>query len=902
MKNTALVLILIFATVNAKAKVSVVSKTLKEATHFELSGLDEWRYDVSRGQNTVEVQIQGANPEEIQKLVGFKDKRVSKVVVTEGVNNSALVKFYLAEKMSFFDYQTDSPALLVFDIYSTEPKPKQLSKKVTVKEFVAKKEKSKRSIASMDSPNGKVQLGYQPPLLSKESNKDEEKKYNILDLADKNYKRFFLEDSEINPLGVLKSEREIQLKFPELINSVTPTIADLDSNKVEYKLEPEQNEENQMVRLMFRLYDDKNYAVALKTLKFFREKYPKSKHDETLHLFNADIYYQLWKRDGKTIDFETATSNFKEHIIRYPQSLYKDKLSYLVGVAYYNNAQHVEALNHFLSVVKEGPSSPYYWPIKMHIANCYRALKQEEFALNVLSEIENNHEPLAAQAKYSRGDVYFKVGRFSDAQKEYNDALKKYPKNTKEAANAIYNSAEINFRNKEYKTALNDFRNFLQKYPEHDYASFAMGRIAGLLEILGAKQERVLKANLETYYRYKGTPASYVSKVKINTMRAAAMKPKEVAQVIQEINAELPKDKIEDIQEYAKFNIADIYTSRKEYDAAFDIYTRFYKENINSPYLPLVKEKIFSVMTSKMNDWLNSKKEMEAIQYYLKNKDFWLKDNKRADTDYILGASFEKIHLFDDASKFYESALKKINSLNSQDEKRRQLFEYPVSTDSMNLRLAKSYYKQDDVKKAATHLELIKNEMGLTNAEQVEFNIVRAAVSEKEAKYDVALMQLKKLTDAWKGQPELLLEPYLRISKIYDLQKNTVEASVWSKKLVSLIQESKADLPEHLVKESLKYAADLEVKNGDSQRAISIYKYLIEKFAGTSTPLASAKYSLGKIYFDQNDVKGAEQVWAQLKAEKDASLWIKMAEENLAQMKWSEKLKRYVRKPAGDQK
>ncbi|MBK9292855.1 MAG: tetratricopeptide repeat protein [Oligoflexia bacterium] len=901
--NILAVLMLTFNT--AWAKVQVIHKTLKEATHFELTGLDQWRYFINRDGKTVSVNVQGVTPEELKNLENFKDKRIFKVSVETGVNNAALIKFQLREKMSFFDYQTDSPSMLVFDIFSSEPKPKKLPKKVTVKEFVSQKSKPKsklaRDLASIVSD--KIKIGYQPPILGKGgTTKDEEKQYNILDYTDKNYDRFLIADNEINPDAYLKFEQEVLLKFPAYHTKIRPTLDDLDSNKTQYHVEIEDNEENQMTRLLLRLYGDKNYAVTLKTFGFFREKFPTSKYDEILHILKADTYYNLWRKDNKNIDFESAIGLYKEHLVRYPNSPYKDKLAYLIGVAYFENKQYIEALNHFQSISKNKEAS-YYWQTKMYMAGCYKMLKQTDSALQELTEIENNYPPFAHASRFARGDVYFVANQLDKALSEYNEALKKYPKDLKNASNIYFNSAEINYLQKDYKKSLTEFRNFLKTFPDHEHASYAMGRIAKILDVLGVSQEKVLKANLETFYRYKGTPASYLSKVKINVDRAQSMKPKEALQVIGEIENEAPVKEIEDVKNYAMFKVADIYSVRKEYEKAQGILYKFVKENINSPHLNLAKSKIYHVLTSKINDLVESNKDMQAIQYYLKNKDTWLKDNQRIDSDYILGQAYEKIHLNDDAAKFYEKALSKLKQLDVSDEKRRILNELPIDEDKIHLKLAKNYFKEDNLKKASIHLDNVKFESKLNSTEKIEYNVIKATVNEKEAKYDVALVQLKKLCDFWSGKPELLIEPYYKISKIYELQKNTQEALLWSEKAIKLIGGAKFEsLNKDLVREVLKYSAELESKNKNYSKAIGIYKQIIEKFTGSDTPLASIRYSLGKLYFDQNDVRGAELVWALLKEEKDATLWLKMAQENLAQMKWSEKLKRYVRKPAGETK
>ena len=143
-------------------------------------------------------------------------------------------------------------------------------------------------------------------------------------------------------------------------------------------------------------------------------------------------------------------------------------------------------------------------------------LKQEESALAELTSIENDEKTGAykEQARFKRGDVYFKMEKYDEAMKEYAGAIKAYPQNMKDSPNAYYNTAEALFRQKQYKKSLDQSLLFLKKFPDHQYASYAMHRVANNLEILGAPAKQVMAAYIEDYYRYRNTPASFLAKLK----------------------------------------------------------------------------------------------------------------------------------------------------------------------------------------------------------------------------------------------------------------------------------------------------------------------------------------------------------------------------------------------------
>ncbi len=930
---------------NAQAKVSIVSKTLKEASHFELSGLGEWRYEVKQmdraGGHMVTVQFSDIKPEELQTLENFRDNRVQKVVVKEGLNKEASVDFYLASQMNFFDYQTDASSEagstgkfgnLIFDIYKDEKKSakalvksskseKSLGSKglrgVTgleginslagtfVTKLPAKNKASGRGIASVDN----LTIGSQP-LLSNEKKAALPEDYNVLDVADREYKRFTLRDEDVNADSIIKSEKEIYLPFPALVTPITPSLVDLESNKITFDVTPENTEENKIVRLILRLFNEEKLAMALKTQQFFKEKYPVSSYNEILHLMKAEIYYKLWTKNKSAADYQTALSFYKEHLVKFPESPYKDKLAYFIGLNYFDGGEYVEAFARFQSAVKDNSKSTYYWPMKMAMAECYRALRQEDQALELLDSVEKDPKSgvYASQAGFKRGDVYFKSKKFEQAIAEYQTALKKYPKNINDSPNAFYNTAESMFRSKQYKKALDAYRVFIQKFPDHEYASYAMNRLASLLEILGAPTDKILGAYLESYYRYRGTPAAYISKMRINKMRFPNMKAKEVDAVVKEAFDEMPVGKIEDVQAFTKLTVADGFLARKQFDKSFDTYTRYYKENVMSEHLPLFKDRILGQITDEIKDLKDKNDDMAVIQKYLKNKEGWLKDNTRVDTDYYVGQAYEGLNLYDEATKLYDASEKRVVAHTAGQEARRRIFEDDVSSDSLRLREAATSFKSDDIKRASQQLQAIKNAADLTPEEKVEFALVSADVAEKEGRFDTAIGQLQNLSEMWKGKSELLLKPWMKISKIYDAKKSKDQAENWAQKSLNLIKDAEDPAKRFglsTVRDVLTYSADLYYRDGENTKAIKVYKDLLENFMDDKTPSGALKYKLGKIYFDQKNIIEAKKIWGDLKKDSAVNpgdaLWSKMAAENLSQYTWSEKFKRYVdRKPASD--
>ena len=133
----------------AQEEIQVETKSLKDATHIELSGRDEWRYNVSRvpGKSSSQVMIQfvGIKAQELSDIKELKDTRVKTTVISDGTNGDALVTLTLGRGLNLFDYQTESPVHLVFDIFKDEVKSKSVSKP-KAKKLAKKKTQDRKSV------------------------------------------------------------------------------------------------------------------------------------------------------------------------------------------------------------------------------------------------------------------------------------------------------------------------------------------------------------------------------------------------------------------------------------------------------------------------------------------------------------------------------------------------------------------------------------------------------------------------------------------------------------------------------------------------------------------------------------------------------------------------------------
>ena len=114
--------------------------------------------------------------------------------------------------------------------------------------------------------------------------------YGIFDGGDQNLTRFKIEDGEVNPADAeaaqIRSERNMYLHFPMLSYS-RPQLKDILGDTPNYEVGADDTPENQQVRLIVKLFEEEKFAVALRTMKFFYEKFPETKYQKNAGFRNG---------------------------------------------------------------------------------------------------------------------------------------------------------------------------------------------------------------------------------------------------------------------------------------------------------------------------------------------------------------------------------------------------------------------------------------------------------------------------------------------------------------------------------------------------------------------------------------------------------------------------------------
>lgn len=898
---------------NAETKVNGVINFQGDTVHLELSGLQNWDYDVKRledkGKTVVQMTVPALSDATVQSLASFKSDFVTQVSVDKkGPDGKFLVFFTLSgNNIDTFDYLTDQPSRLIMDFYvnpnakvgkdipTVLPKKETAanSKEVKPAKSIAKiKTNTKRKPATADV----LTIGTQGASVAQ----NDSVKLGIFDGGDPDYDRFSIKDYEIKEAAMIRAKDNYYIPFPMLETpvsyweklKVTPTL---------YEISPKPTDENKQARLLLTLFEKQRYSVYLKTQNWFKEKYPESEYNEVIDFMTADVNLALWQESNRSQNYDEAVQRYKEAIAKYPKSPLAERTSLKIGFLALEKSDYLGALRLFNEHIENknfaDKNSLSKDLARLGSGLAFMKLNKWNDAVAQFDNVEKNssNRDLKVEAAFRRGDVWVRAKNYTKAVEDYQSALKKYPEGQNYYPNAYYNQAESLFWMNKYNQSLDVYREFVKKFPSNDHAAFAMTRMGELLEIFGADKSRVMGSYLETYFRYGEAPSAVIARLRLLSARMKGMKPKEVNNAVSEIMSLAKKIDLPNIEQFATVMVADGYTRREDYQKAVDLLSKYYKEHPTSVDVSLITNRIVANINDKLQSEVDAGNFIQALQTHSKYSDTWLKNSKRLDTKYNVGRAFEMGGAPNEAEKYYKDVLNRVYAIRgTQEAKEIQVKEEIPSEDELNLRLANVFTQEHKYNQAYDYMKNIKAPEKLSEPAQIERVNIAVRLLEKRGDNESAIRYLGELLRTWKGQPELVAEPYLKLAEL-QLKQNRSPEALQALEMVDKLQKDAGGKVATVVhSKALEMMGDIYLNKGQTEPAISSYNHLLEKYEDTR-PLSSIRYKLGQIYFKKGEVQKAAEVWNEFKGEK-STFWKGLAQEQLKNSEWRDGYKKYIKR------
>lgn len=874
-----------------------------------------------------------------------------------GIDGAAEISFGVAKNSDFFDYLTESPPRLIVDFFPNEPDlkptvkkapaPKETAKKVakangdsdeagesgdagSVKDISTaitglpkKANKGERAPAASDLPLSTVDKNEKPSR-AEEISAQKDFSHGIFDGGDPEFRRFTVKDYEINEDSIFKSRGNFYLPFP-MLDLGNPQLKALIDAPPTYEIVPNDTRENKEARILLSLYSTGKRALFTKTSTEFLKKYPTSQYDEIVRYLVADLHETMWREEGSTVDFEAAMNSYQSLAEKYPSSPVTPRTLLFLGFSFMERGDSFGALKAFQRFTRLNPTSKYIDQVNIAVAEAYLKLNRYDDAMTMLESIESKAKTSKQreEAAFRKGDVAFRSKDYDGALKTYKATISKYPDVINRFPNAYYNIAEAEFTKGKFREALEDYRVFLQKFPDHDHGGYAMTRMGELIGILGADPKRAQGAFMESSFRYRATPGAGIGRIRMLAARFPEMKEKELASSIKEIAAltekysgrqksdrelasveplrlETPKKEnlaekkpvLQGIEEFTALQMADGYNSRGEYDQAAKDLIAYFQKNPQTPN----KERIVSRISKNISDGIRAsvdKKDfMEALRRYGKDASGWLKNTERVDVKFSVGRAYEEAGVTKEASAAYKECIERLKTFTADKTTREHsVYEKLPALDQVNLRLAAVADKGGKFSEAETSLKAISVVGDLTAHEQIERAEVSADVAEARGQSAAAKKYLTDLIATWKGEPELTSPLHLRIARIQNKEKNFKEADQHLSSIFKMKNEG-GKVADTVMASALQLRGEMMVVRGNRPEAIKAYRELIAQY-GETRPLASVRYRLGQLLYEDGDLKAAQVAWAELKPDKDG-MWAKLANEQMQGAKWQNEYKKYL--------
>jgi tetratricopeptide (TPR) repeat protein len=774
-----------------------------------------------------------------------------------------------------------------------------------------------------------------PLSLAEQISGEKDFSHGIFDGGDPEFSRFNVKDYEVRDESVIASHQNFYLPFP-MLSLGNPQLKAILDNPPVYEIVPADTRENKEARVLLTLFSTGKPALFMKAADEFLHKFPQTSYDEMIRYMLADTHYNYWLKDGDSTEYDTAMGQYQLLTEKYPNSAITQRTMLLMAYSYMDRGDSFGALKNFQRFVRTQATSKRIDQVRVAEAEAYLKLNRFDDAFHDFDDIEKNGKSakVRSEAAFRKGDVFFRKKDWERSIKEYQAAIERHPETAGNYPNARYNIAEAQFNLTKYREALESYRVFLQKFPDHEHGGYAMTRLGELIGILGADPKRAQGAFLESFFRYRATPGAGIARIKLLTSRMAEMKDKELSNSLREIGeiaqryanhpvkeedktdvktseAEVGKEspakeadvvrvekpqELPGIEEFTTLLITDGFTARKEFDHATADLISYYQKNPQSPNKDRIKARIVSNITEGIHASVERGDFIDALRRSSKDAGGWLKNVDRVDVHFYVGKAYEQAGVFKEAAKVYRENLKQLAEIKSAGKQREHsVLENPPKEDEVNLRLAAVAAKDKDLQAADSYLKNISTTPNLSDSEQIERAGLLADVAEARGQSELARRYMTDLIKAFKGAPKLTGDIHLRLAKLDIKSRNFKEADAHLNFILQTQKQSEPLKPlisEETHAKALELMGDTQEARGRRREAVQAYQELLEKYE-SKRPLASIRYKLGKILYQDGDLKTAKDTWEQLKTEKDG-LWARLANEQMQSAEWQRDYKKYL--------
>lgn len=274
----------------------------------------------------------------------------------------------------------------------------------------------------------------------------------------------------------------------------------------------ERHDDEDYVSLALKLYRQGKNALAIRTIEFLEEEYPKSRFRLEMSFLRANALIRLGHP-------EQAEAILNRLVVENPSSPEAAAMGGFLAARLFARGDHHAALERFQALQAHFPNHRLSWVFHLGMAESFYALKNTERAAKEYTWIIEHADSRQARAEAAArlGDLHLERSQNEQALAAYFRALNYFPSESGGIPSLHLNRAEALYGLRDLDRAGQAFEGYLKKFPSDSQgwrATFRMGEIEGWRsprEADGASR----RWYYETINRYPTSPGATLARLRL---------------------------------------------------------------------------------------------------------------------------------------------------------------------------------------------------------------------------------------------------------------------------------------------------------------------------------------------------------------------------------------------------
>lgn len=632
--------------------------------------------------------------------------------------------------------------------------------------------------------------------------------------------------------------------------------------------------------LAAKLYERRQFALAIKAVEFARRDYPTSPYHLEMTYLEALAYRELAKVTKNESFFNLATEKLKELVLKqnkegeYPP--FSMKIRMFFAAEAFQQHRWLDAISEFEYVTSFGgreisTDDQEYAAILTAMAKSYLELRQFRRAERLLRNIDQKyaHTDLGHEALYRLGASLSYEKAYKKAIQAYHKALNKYPKLDKKFPDTYYRLAINYYQLGMYEKSKSAFEEFVKRHPSNTLAGLALVRLGEIAEAKSGNLNLARKYYVKAMERFPYTTSSKLAQTRlarldIHREQDLDFTRSQLTKIVKDEHEALT------IRTLARGVLINYALKAKDLEQAIE-QSKKGMADLSGKFYTYFKNLYVKSLHMKWKSLVQANQYTKALNYYEKNRK-WL-DNIGDDKLFQLGEIFSGLGLYNTSYKylemFAESKTSKDGRYPSSKRLNRKLQSLKANSEfrSGDYKVAENLFADDtSIEGLAKRVESLQKLNRLTEAKQL------------------ALNSFEKFKSNSQHIPEATFNKSMIIfgNAVLVYHEKRKELEPKEQFLAKFLKENKS------LDDSFLYEyADVLWSQRKFVKSVAEYKKALTDYPD-SIRASRAKYRLGLAYIEVGDRKSAVKILTDLTSSSQ-NIWAESAKRELELIAWEDK-------------